>query len=351
MAQTENNPKTELFLKRYDYNIPKILIATEPVTPRENAKLLVYNRASGKTEFGHFYDLPKCLGPETVLVFNETKVVPARLTGETPMGGRVLMTVVKILDGEVTALLPRRLKAGTLISIGGKRWRVIGRSDRFTRLETHASSEETRGLLEKEGRAPLPPYIKHTPLSVKEARERYQTVFAKNEGSIAAPTASLHFGKKLIAELKARGVGTEFVTLHVGLGTFLPVSASALNGGRLHEEEYFIGPETAERINGARREGKKIIPVGTTTLRTLESAADASSKLTKLSGVTDLFIRPGYQFKFRDGLITNFHIPRSSLLMLIDAFLEDQSRWRRIYTEAIARKFRLFSFGDGMFIV
>lgn len=339
------------FINRYDYAVPKELIATRPEEPRENARLLTYRKKTGEISLGHFYDLPQILGPKMVLVFNETRVIPARITGTLSTGGKVEITVVGIQDLFIKTLSSRRVDEGAEVMVGEEVFVARKREKQFTYYTTRMKADEVRSFLDAHGEAPLPPYIKDTPLSSEEAKALYQTVFARNDGSVAAPTASLHFSEKLMTELKVRGVQIEFVTLHVGLGTFLPVTEKHIAEGKLHEEEYFIDSETADRINEARRSGKKIIPVGTTSLRTLESAADESGLLTHLSGATRLFIRPGYKFKVTDGLITNFHVPKSSLLMLVDAFLGDEEKWRRVYETAMRNQLRFFSFGDGMLVL
>ena len=204
-------------------------------------------------------------------------------------------------------------------------------------------------LFEKYGNAPIPPYIKHTPLSSAELKKQYQTVFAKNSGSIAAPTASLDFTKRLLEKLRKTGISTQFVTLHVGLGTFAPLTEENITQGKLHKERYAIDSKTAAFLNRAKKEGRPIIAVGTTAVRALETASDKKGKLAKLSGETDIFIREGYRFRFTDGIITNFHVPRSSLLMLVSAFV-GRERLFELYRKAMKKKFSFFSFGDGMLL-
>lgn len=337
-------------LPEYDYEFPEDLVAHVPREPREAARLLVYRRTTGTVELSTFAELPTFLPEGAVLVFNETKVFPARIAGHTTNGAPVELTVTKIHDGEVEGLVTKSLRIGTDVTFHDRTFTVLTRKERETKYKTGLSAHEFRAFLEEHGHAPLPPYI-HTPLTEGEVREKYQTVFAKHEGSVAAPTASLHFSEKLLTDLRAAGIATEYVTLHVGLGTFSPVFPEQLESGTLHPESYYIAPEVASRLNDAKKSGRPIIAVGTTVVRTLESACDVEGALRNLTGETTLFIRPGYTSRFVDGLITNFHVPQSSLLMLVDAFLGGKGVWRRLYAQAIAEKFRLFSFGDGMLIL
>lgn len=334
-------------LESYDYHVPKELIATEGAQPRESARLMVFRRDSGRLELGHFSDLSTYLGPQTVLVFNETKVIPARIVARDP---EVEITITDIRDGEIQTLSSRRIEIGGSVFCAGSELKVVRREGKCTYYATGKSVADMKAFLIAHGETPLPPYIKNSPLTKDQISERYQTVFAKHEGSVAAPTAALHFSESLLQSLKDRGVTLEFITLHVGLGTFLPVTEEQIAKGELHTEEYFIDPAVAARITAAKKDGKHILAVGTTSLRTLESASSEAGELVQLSGKTNLFIRPGYAFKIVDGLITNFHVPQSSLLMLVDAFLGSHP-WRKLYERAIAEKFRLFSFGDGMLIL
>lgn len=336
-------------LPEYAYDYPEALIAHEPLVPRDSARLLTYDRMRGTLDDRHFTDLPDLLPQGAVLVFNETKVFPARIAGVTVNGAPVELTVTKIHDGEVEGLVTKSLRIGTEVVFHGRTFTVLTRKERETKYKTDMSAVDFRTFLETYGHAPLPPYI-HTPLTETEVREKYQTVFAKHEGSVAAPTASLHFTDALCAALKERGVSIEYVTLHVGLGTFSPVFPEQLETGELHPEEFYIAPDVAARLTEAKKSGRPVIAVGTTVARTLESASDEHGVLKTLRGATTLFIRPGYTFRFVDALATNFHVPQSSLLMLVDTFLGGKGIWRRLYAHAIAEKYRLFSFGDGMLI-
>lgn len=339
-------------LDRYDYRFPPSLIATAPASPRDSARLLVCRRKDGRTREARFADLPDLLPSGAVLVFNETKVVPARLIlKKAATGGRVEALVVGRGVADITVMSDRRLDiGGRLLASRRCGFTVVGHDGKYWRLKPDLPMRRLDAVLDRYGRAPLPPYIKETPLSERQAREQYQTVFARTRGSVAAPTASLHFTRRLLAKLKRRGFGVEFITLHVGLGTFAPVTGEQLKQGRLHREAYRIAPAAARRLEAVRRAGRPVIAVGTTVMRALESAADARGRLRRLSGETDLFIREGYRFRFIDHLITNFHVPESSLLMLVSAFA-GRRNIRRWYARAIRRRFRLFSFGDGMLIV
>ncbi len=335
-------------LARYDYEFPPAAVANRPASPRDSARLLVHERSTGRTKFARFRDLPKFLPPGAVLVLNQTKVLPARLEMRKATGGKVRLLYVAASSGLWKVMADRRLAVGSTLAAGRNKFAVARHEDKYYFLRPPFPIARTAAFLEKHGEAPLPPYIKNSPLSRSELKRRYQTVFAKRRGSVAAPTASLHFTKRLLRRLRAAGFDIRYVTLHVNLGTFAPLTPANLKEGRLHEETYEIDPATARALNTARAEGRPIVAVGTTVVRTLESAA-AGGRLRKLSGRTDIFIREGYKFRFVDSLITNFHVPRSSLLMLVSAFA-GRELVLRLYREAIRRGFRLFSFGDSMFI-
>jgi S-adenosylmethionine:tRNA ribosyltransferase-isomerase len=344
----------------YDYKFPASLIAQSPATPRDSAKLLVYNKKSGKVFYDIFRNLPKYLPKNAVLVFNETKVIPARLVLHKGTGGKVKILYLETVGKQIKVLSNKRLIKGSVLSLQtraifcrGKKWpgefRVTGETEKGYLLTPLFPISKMPEILEKYGETPIPPYIKNSPLTEKQLKEKYQTVFAKQKGSVAAPTASLHFTKALLDKIKKSGVDIKFVTLHVNLGTFAPLTLENLKSGKLHEEYFKIDPKTADFLNKAHEEGRPIIAVGTTVTRTLESACK-SQKLARLSGTTDLFIQEGYEFKFIDGMITNFHVPESSLLMLVAALIGKKELFE-IYKKAIAKKFRLFSFGDGMLII
>lgn len=339
-------------LERFDYSFPAELVAQAPARPRESARLLVYRRDSQRIALDTFANLGRYLPAGSVLVFNRTKVIPARFSVTKPTGGRAeLLYVGQADDGLISAMSNRRLATGSRLCLAGRHFlTVVDRPGKLYRLRPEFPISRLPALLEKHGQAPLPPYIKDSPLSEAERRRQYQTVFAKERGSVAAPTASLHFSRRLLSELRHQGIDQRYVTLHVGLGTFAPLTEEQLSSGRLHLEEYRIAPQTAAYLNRAKRAGRPIIAVGTTVCRTLESAADENGQLTRLAGQTDLFIREGHHFRFIDGLITNFHVPKSSLMMLVSALI-GRKPLLRLYDTAIQERFRLFSFGDGMLII
>jgi S-adenosylmethionine:tRNA ribosyltransferase-isomerase len=342
----------EKLLAKYNYNFPANLIAQAPATPREAARLLVYDRKTKKISHDVFKNLTKHLPKNSVLVFNQTKVIPARLTVTKPTGGQARLLYISHDDTCIKVLADRKLTVGTRVTLG-KVTRVTlvteKKEGQFYFLKPNFSIKNIYKVLEKHGQTPLPPYIKHSPLSGKKLQNEYQTVFAKTLGSVAAPTASLHFTKSLMAKLKKAGIDTAFVTLHVGLGTFAPLTENQAKTGKLHSEYYNIDKKVAKLLNKAKKNGKPIISVGTTVTRTLESACDHNNQLTKLSRATELFIHPPYKFKFIDGMITNFHVPRSSLMMLV-ASLVGRTKLLEIYKLSIKKRYRLFSFGDGMLI-
>ena len=342
----------EKTLARFDYRFPPELIAQAPASPRDSARLLVHRRRGGGESFVRFRDLPEFLPPGAVLVFNQTKVIPARLELRKETGGKVLVLYVATgRDGRIKVMADRRLEVGRRLSLDGRhQFLIAGHEEKFYFLKPLFPPARFDALLDRHGRAPLPPYIKRSPLTESQIKEQYQAVFARRRGSVAAPTASLHFTAGLLRRLKARGFDVRFVTLHVNLGTFAPLTEENLRTGRLHEERYEIDPATAKFLNAAKTAGRPIVAVGTTVVRTLESAIDARGRLRRLSGTTDLFIRGRRRFRFVDGLITNFHVPRSSLMMLVAAFA-GRAELLRLYDLAIKKRFRLFSFGDGMLII
>lgn len=336
-------------LKKYDYKFPPEIVAEKPAHPRDSAKLLVYDRKTKKTEFDIFRNIVKYLPKKTVLVLNDTKVLPARLPLRKETGGLIKVLYVESKNGNLYFLSPVRLIPDQMLRLSPNiAFRVLGQKGNHYILKPSFYPKNIYKVLNKYGEAPLPPYIKHTGLSPKEIRSEYQTVFARHIGSIAAPTASLHFTKKLLNDLRKAGISIKYVTLHVGLGTFAPLNEENLKQGKLHKEHYEISKATAKFLNRAKKNGAKIIPAGTTALRTLESAVQ-NGKLTKLSGETELFIKEGNKLRFADGLITNFHVPKSSLLMLVSALI-GRKKLFLLYRKAMAKKFKFFSFGDAMLI-
>lgn len=333
----------------FDYFLPDELIAQTPLKDRASSKLLVLDKESGKIEHKTFKNIVDYLGENDVLVFNDSKVIPARLFGlkeKTNAHMEVLLLKEEGDDIWQTLCKPaRRIDVGDFIDFGGgilKAECIKTDDDGIRYFKMHYDGIFLE-ILDKLGEMPLPPYI-HEKL---EDKERYQTVYCKTPGSAAAPTAGLHFTKEVLSDLEKKGVTLLFVTLHVGLGTFRPVSVSDVTKHKMHSEFYQISKETATKLNEAIKKGKRIISVGTTTTRTLESAYDSGFR--ECSGWTDIFIYPGYKFKCVNSLITNFHLPKSTLIMLVSA-LAGKDKIMSAYNEAVKEKYRFFSFGDCMFI-
>lgn len=334
------------------FDLPQELIAQDPLEDRSSSRLLVLDRESGKTQHRVFRDIIEYLNPGDCLVVNNTKVIPARLYGskiETDAKIEVLLLKRREHNVWETLVKPgKKCRVGARISFGeglliGEVIDVVDEGNRLIRFEYEGIFEE---ILDKLGQMPLPPYIHH---QLKD-KNRYQTVYAKHDGSAAAPTAGLHFTPELLEEIKKKGVHIAHVTLHVGLGTFRPVKVEDVTDHHMHSEFYIVEPEQAELINRVKKEGGKIVAVGTTSCRTLESATDESGILKAGSGWTEIFIYPGYQFKMIDRLITNFHLPESTLMMLVSA-LAGKDKIMAAYEEAVKERYRFFSFGDAMFIM
>ena len=345
-------------LSDFDFNLPEGLIATRPARPRSAARLLL---AEGdRIADRHVFDLPDILRPGDLLVLNDTRVIPARLTGlrhrMTPQGEVVAKIEITLLEPAANgwralAKPLRKLKPGEVIRFGDAlSARVAGISDSDLRLEFDAEGAALDAALERVGAMPLPPYIAAQRAPDEADRADYQTVWARNSGAVAAPTASLHFDRELLAGLRARGIRLVHVTLHVGAGTFLPVKVEDVTTHRMHAEWGEITPEAAAAINAARAAGGRVIPVGTTALRLIESAADESARVHPFAGATDIFIYPGYRFRVTDALMTNFHLPKSTLLMLVSALM-GQGRIRNIYTHAVENGYRFFSYGDASLLI
>lgn len=334
----------------FDYELPEELIAQHPVEPRDTSRLMTLDKVTG--EVGHkayFYDIIDELGPNDVLVFNDTKVIPARLYGHRKESGGKVEVLLLTPCGENTwecLVKPgKKCPIGQDIVFNEKlSGTVIDKTDFGGRIIRFTVDGVFDDIIQDIGEMPLPPYI-HEKL---EDQNRYQTVYAREKGSAAAPTAGLHFTPELLERLKAKGVTLAFVTLHVGLGTFRPVSAEVIEDHQMHSEYYVVTQETADIINEARRAGKRIVAVGTTSVRTLESAT-VDGELKAGHDWTQIFIYPGYQYKMVDALITNFHLPQSTLLMLISA-LAGREHCLAAYKEAVKERYRFFSFGDAMFI-
>lgn len=336
----------EKMLEGYDYPLEKEQVALSPAEPRDSAQLLVYEPDTHATHITTFAHIHEFLPRDALIVFNNTKVFPARIHAQKETGGIVELLCTEIIDDKTfTALGNRKIEPGTHMSVGSAILTVISNTNEQYRV---ASSEDVTTLFEMHGETPIPPYLKHTPLSEKELRTKYQSVFAAFRGSIAAPTASLHFTDALMDTIQ-RMFQTAYVTLHVNLGTFAPLSEHALQTGALHTEHYAIPEETAAAVNEAKRSGRPIIAVGTTALRALESGA-RDGLLVAGNATTSLFIREGYTFQIVDGLITNFHVPKSSLLMLV-ATLIGREKLFELYRLAVEHSFKFLSFGDGMLIL
>ncbi|MBQ9886510.1 MAG: tRNA preQ1(34) S-adenosylmethionine ribosyltransferase-isomerase QueA [Lachnospiraceae bacterium] len=338
-------------VKDFDFELPKELIAQDPLEDRSASRLMLLDRKTGEVKHSIFKNIIDELKEGDCLVINDTKVIPARLFGEregTGAGIEVLLLKRMANDVWETLVKPgKKAKPGTVISFGGGLLKgtvvdVVEDGNRLIQFFYEGIFEE---ILDKLGQMPLPPYITH-PLKDKN---RYQTVYAKHDGSAAAPTAGLHFTKELLAQIEAKGVTIAHVTLHVGLGTFRPVKVEEITEHHMHSEFYIIEEEEARKINDTKQRGGRVIAVGTTSCRTLESAADAKGHIKSGSGWTDIFIYPGYEFKMIDALITNFHLPQSTLIMLVSAFAGRESVLEA-YRQAVEAEYRFFSFGDAMFI-
>ena len=337
-------------LSDFMYDLPEERIAQTPVEPRDHSRLMVLHRDTGEIEHRHFYDVIDYLNPGDCLVINETKVIPARLYGERPTGGACEILLLKQLGPkrwETLARPGKKLKPGAEVVFGDGRLkcRIESTTDAGGRIVAFECEGSFEAALDALGEMPLPPYI-HEKL---KDRDRYQTVYARQDGSAAAPTAGLHFTPELMERIRKKGVDIVPVLLHVGLGTFRPVKVEDIEAHEMHSEYFEVTRDAADRINAARARGGRIVAVGTTSVRTLESAT-RDGALTATKGDTDIFIRPGYRFQLVDALITNFHLPGSTLIMLVSA-LWDRERILEAYKIAVEEQYRFFSFGDAMMIV
>ena len=337
-------------LSDFMYDLPEERIAQTPVEPRDHSRLMVIHRDTDQIEHKHFYDVIDCLNPGDVLVINDTRVIPARLYGERPTGGACEVLLLRQLAPKKweTLVKPgKKLKPGAEIVFGDGRLRgrVLETTDVGGRIVEFECEGTFEAALDALGEMPLPPYI-HEQL---EDRERYQTVYARHEGSAAAPTAGLHFTPELLNRIREKGIDVVPVLLHVGLGTFRPVKVENIEEHHMHSEYFEVTEDAAKRINAARERGGRIVAVGTTSVRTLESAAE-NGRLVAKRGETSIFIKPGYQYQMVDALITNFHLPGSTLMMLVSA-LYDREKIISAYELAVKEKYRFFSFGDAMLIL
>ncbi|MGI8933648.1 MAG: tRNA preQ1(34) S-adenosylmethionine ribosyltransferase-isomerase QueA [Phormidesmis sp.] len=343
-------------LAAYSYDLPEALIAQNPVTPRDSAKLLVVE-SQENCQHRHFRDLSDLLLPGDLLILNDTRVIPARLCGTKHSGGaaEVLLIEPVATDRWLALVKPgRRLQPGSKIEFGNGAGTVMtalveahdpATNGRILKLTAH-NGQPVDELIEQLGQVPLPPYITQT----ESLPEQYQTVFAQRRGAIAAPTAGLHFTEQLLAELADKGIQTAEVTLHVGIGTFRPVEVTDIETHTMHQERIEVGAATVEKIQQTKASGGRVIAVGTTSTRALEGTVAACGQLQPYSGKTDLFIYPGYRWQVIDGLITNFHLPGSSLLMMVSALI-GRERLMQLYEEAIAQQYRFYSFGDAMIVL
>ncbi|RJO61873.1 tRNA preQ1(34) S-adenosylmethionine ribosyltransferase-isomerase QueA [candidate division WS5 bacterium] len=363
-------------LSDFDFSLPEESIAVHPVEPRDSAKLLAADRKTGKIIHSHFYDLPNFLKKDDFLVFNSSKVIPARLFGK--VGAKeieILLTspchselnsessFIDIDSGSesgmtanvwrVMAKPGKKLKAGSIIEFNEHLLARVAKAENgIFQIQFNICDKDFWHEIEKIGEMPLPPYIlkkRHEKHDEKVDRQDYQTIYADKPGSVAAPTAGLHFTDELMKKIKAKGCETGFVDLHVGLGTFEPIRTENIEDHTMHSEHFELSKDLADRLNRAKKEGRRIIAIGTTSVRVLESC-QKNGILAPKSGETDIYIYPGYKFRFVDGMITNFHLPKSSLLLLVSAFWSGE-KVLEAYQTAIKRNYRFYSYGDGMFIV
>ena len=337
-------------LSEFDYNLPEELIAQTPIKKRDKSRLMVLNRKDQTIEHKRFKDIIDYLEPGDCLVRNNTKVIPARLYGKKSTGAKVEFLLLNRIEGDIWECIVRpghKLKPGTEVEFGDGILKgiVLDVMEGGTRKVEFKYSGIFNEILDKIGLMPLPPYIHE---SLKD-NDRYQTVYAKYEGSAAAPTAGLHFTPELFEKIKEKGIDVANVTLHVGIGTFRPVKEENVEEHHMHSEHFYIKQEDVDKINRAKKNGKRVIAVGTTSCRVLETISDDNGLVKPTEGDTQIFIYPGYKFKCLDGLITNFHLPESTLIMLVSA-LAGKDYIMKAYNEAVKERYRFFSFGDAMFI-
>ena len=347
----------------FDYDLPEELIAQSPANPRDHSRLLVVNRKSEELIGNHFYDIVEYLTDNDVLVMNNTKVFPARFFCKKDSGGKLEVLLIEEVEKNIwKALTKPGLKDGQTVLFSGTTFTCVGHEEQTALLKSSADKEKLLISLQESGITPLPPYIKSSE-SEEKLRKEYQTVYAKITGSVAAPTAGFHFTPYLLEKIKQKGVQIEYVTLHVGLGTFAPVKTEKLEDHPMHFENFEVDKNTLKRLNEAKSAKKRIIAVGTTTTRVLETLTNENGNLNmeRANGSTNLFIYPPYKFKFINALITNFHLPKSTLLSLVSAFVSypnTNTKFKNFkeclagsaYQKAVREKYRFYSFGDAMFI-
>ena len=342
--------KNNMTVSDFDYFLPEELIAQTPLAERPSSRLLVLDKETGEVSHRTFRDILDYLNEGDCLVLNDTRVLPARLLGTNATGAAIEFLLLSQKEGDIWEIIVRpgrKCTPGKVITFGdgllsGEILEVLDNGNRIVKFSYNGIFNE---ILDKLGEMPLPPYI-HEKLA---DRDRYQTVYARHDGSAAAPTAGLHFNEEFLEEIKARGIKLAFVTLHVGLGTFRPVKVEKITDHEMHKESYIVSEQTAKTINETKKSGKKVVCVGTTSTRVLESIADENGYVSPCSGETGIFIYPGYKFRCLDALITNFHLPKSTLVMLVSA-LAGRENVLAAYNEAVKEKYRFFSFGDAMFI-
>ncbi len=369
-----------LNLSDYDYQLPKELIALKPAEGRDSSRLFIYDTKTDTIRFDHFINLVNYLPQNSFLVMNNTKVLPARVSLIKQTGGKIKVLFLvneKTASGVIRGMADRKLKVGDTVQFDDNHiLKVVKQEEYFFTYSYDFGKEKLFDLLEQYGAMPIPPYIKNSPLSDFELKNSYQTIFAKEKGSAAAPTASLHFSEKVFESLDKKNIERLFITLHVGLGTFAPLTEKNLIEKKLHEEYVDISPRMLQSIDKSKQEGKKLVAVGTTVVRSLESLPNHKSQITNDKQISNfktqiskptsifhqqvssfqtvLFIQPGFQFQYVDALITNFHLPKSSLMMLVEAFLQFKKGRRHLvdlYKLAIEERFRFYSFGDSMLIL
>ncbi len=341
-------------LSLFDYDLPEELIAQYPLEKRDESRLMVLNRQTKSIQHSKFLELHSFLESGDLLVLNNTKVIPARLIGRKERsGGKVEILLISPKgEGLWEALVKHssRMSIGTKVIFGKGEYiaRIMDKTESQGRLIQFENENEVKDLLNKYGKPPLPPYVKRE--TDEEDKKRYQTIYAKYNGAIAAPTAGLHFTESVFNKLKSKGIEIVEITLHVGLGTFQPVKVENIEEHEIHSEYLTVNPDTAQRINQTKAEGGKIVAVGTTSVRALESASDENGIIKPYSGFTNIFIYPGYKFRIVDKLITNFHLPKSTLIMLVSAFA-GRDFIMSAYNEAIKERYRFYSYGDAMLII
>lgn len=342
--------EAELTLTDFDYELPEDLIAQAPAAERDRSRLMALGRTSGAISHGVFADVPGLLQPGDLLLLNDTRVIPCRIIGRKSGGGRSEVFLLEEAGVNLwRAMVSNGAGVGKRVSLpGGIDAEVLSDEGEGVRLVRFHGTADIKAVLPQVGLTPLPPYIRRE--AKAEDRVRYQTVYGSRDGAVAAPTAGLHFTEELLRTLRTRGVETAMVTLHVGPGTFKPVKAERLREHRMHAERYDIPADSAERINRARSGNRRIIAVGTTTVRAVETASDEQGRVRAGSGSSQLFILPGYRFKVVSGMITNFHLPKSTLLMLVAAFA-GRERTLAAYRTAVQEKYRFYSYGDAMIVL